>query len=69
MSRRTPGRLRAWRARCRTRRGWMRQLRALDAYDKRDFCGKGIPRRDWARFNDKLADLLRELRTSEGRQQ
>jgi hypothetical protein len=47
----------------------MRQLRALDAYDKRDFCGKGIPRRDWARFNDKLADLLRELRTSEGRQQ
>jgi hypothetical protein len=58
---------RAWREGHRTRRSLERRLRALSAYDAAEFCGKGIPRRDWARFNDQLADVLWELRAGERR--
>ena len=40
----------------------------MDAYDAKDFSGKGIPRKDWAVFLDKLADLLWEMQGSGKRQ-
>lgn len=60
--------LRGWRERHRTQRGWNRQLRKLGGHDRDNFCGKGIPRRDWAKFLDELAVVLREMRSSEERE-
>lgn len=56
-----------WRERALAERFWNRRLRAMDAHDREDFSGKGIPRKDWAAFNDALAEVLREMRASEGR--
>ncbi len=50
-------------------RVWIRRLRSMDAYDKRDFCGRGIPRKDWVAFLDEMADLLWELRIGERRRE
>jgi len=62
-----PGRdtIRQWRDERLEERRLSRQLTQLDACDTEDFSGKGIPRKDWARFNEALAGVLREMRASE----
>lgn len=57
-----------WRERALTERWWNRRLKAMDAHDRKNFSGKGIPRKDWARFLDELAGVLREMRSSEERE-
>ena len=66
-----PGRdtIRQWRDERLEERRLSRQLTEMDAHDSEDFSGKGIPRKDWAAFNDELAGVLREMRASEGQEQ
>ena len=66
-----PGRdtIRQWRDERIEDRRLTRQLLEMDAHDSEDFSGKGIPRKDWAAFNDVLAGVLREMRASEGQDQ
>ena len=37
----------------------------MNAHDMKDFNGSGIRRKDWARFNEELAGVLREMPASE----
>ena len=46
-----------------------RRLTRMDAHDSEDFNGKGLPRKDWAAFNEALAGVLREMRASEEQDQ
>ncbi len=62
-----PGRdtIRQWRDERLEERRLSRQLTQMDAHDKKDFTGKGIPRGDWLPFLDEMASMLREMRASE----
>ena len=62
-----PGRdtIRQWRDERIEERRLSRQLTQMDAHDKKDFTGKGIPRGDWLPFLDEMASMLREMRASE----
>ena len=64
-----PGRdtIRQWRDERLEERRLSRQLLEMDAHDSEDFNGRGLPRKDWAAFNEALAGVLREMRASEGR--
>ena len=61
-----PGRrIQRWRQERTEEQRLSRQLTKMDAHDRENFSGKGIPRKDWAAFNDELARVLREMRASE----